>query len=73
MLNEVLQSIESVAFYPILGLLIFVLVFVLVIVNTWRMTKSEVEYAGRLPLDDGTVDATPGSSVRTEDRQGEDS
>ena len=53
MLNEVLQSIESVAFYPILGLLIFVLAFVLVIVNTWRMTKSEVEYAGRLPLDDG--------------------
>ena len=27
MLNEVLQSIESVAFYPILGLLIFVLAF----------------------------------------------
>jgi hypothetical protein len=66
MLNGVLQSIESVTIYPIIGLVIFVSAFAVVIVNTWRMTKSEVEYAGRLPLDDGTVETVPGSNAMTE-------
>ena len=73
MLKEVLQSIEGIAIYPVIGLFIFLAAFLVVIVNTWRMKKSEVEHAGRLPLDDGTVDTAPGSRVRTEGRQGDDS
>lgn len=73
MLKEVLQSIEGIAVYPVIGLIIFVAAFLVVVVFTWRLRKSEVDYASRLPLDDGTIGAIPGSCARTEGRQGDDS
>ena len=60
MLNEVLQTIRGVAIYPVLGLVIFVSAFVVMIVATWRMKKSDVEHASRLPLDDASADSTTG-------------
>jgi cbb3-type cytochrome oxidase subunit 3 len=69
MLQEVLQSIESVAVYPIIGLVIFVAAFAYVIVHVWRMKRGEIEHASRLPLDEGAGRAS--TIDRAEDRQGE--
>jgi cbb3-type cytochrome oxidase subunit 3 len=73
MLKEVLQSIQGIAIYPVIGLFIFVAAFLVAIVNTRRMKKSEVDYASRLPLDNSAVDAVSRSRVRTDDRPGDDS
>ena len=72
MLKDVLQSIEGIGIYPFVGLIMFVCAFLVAIVLTGRMRKGEVDYAGRLPLDDGTIGAIPGSCARTDERQGDD-
>jgi cytochrome c oxidase cbb3-type subunit 3 len=70
MLREVLHSIQGIAIYPVIGIFIFVAAFLAVIVYTWRMRKSEVDYASRLPLDESAVDAISERRVPTEDRPG---
>jgi len=71
MLNEVLQSIKGIAVYPIIGLFIFVAAFVYVIVHTWRMKRSDIEYASRLPLDSKNFESSSGSLLPGENQQGE--
>jgi|GEM_PF-3928436 len=58
MIEEVLKSISGVEIFPIIGLFVFLAGFAMVTVATWRMKKSDVDYASRLPLDDGIVAAT---------------
>jgi cytochrome c oxidase cbb3-type subunit 3 len=71
MLNEVLQSIKGIAIYPVIGLFIFVAAFIYVIVYTWRMKKSDVESAGRLPFDDGTVESHSAADTGRETGKGD--
>ena len=71
MLNEVLQSIKGIAIYPVIGLFIFVAAFIYVIVYAWRMKKSEVESAGRLPFEDGTVDSHSAADTGRKAEQGD--
>lgn len=52
MIKHVLQSIEGVATFPVVSLLMFLVAFLLVLYLTWRMTPAEVERASRMPLDD---------------------
>ena len=58
MIQEVLKSIEGVAIYPMIGLLLFFAGFVVILVLTWRMKPGDVDYVSRLPLDgrDGQTD-----------------
>ena len=61
MIEEVLKSIGHVAIFPLLALFLFIAGFSMVLVNVWRMKPSEVEYASRLPLEDGSApDSTSG-------------
>jgi hypothetical protein len=63
MIREILQSIEGVAAYPVVSLIVFVIGFLSVLYGVWRMPQAEVERVSRLPLDD----AWP----NTEDRHGQ--
>lgn len=73
MYKEVLQAIEGIEVYPVIGFFIFVTAFLVAIVNTWRMRKSEVDYASRLPLDESAADTISERRIRTEDRPRGDS
>lgn len=50
--TNVLESIVNVQIFPIIGLLIFLLFFVVMIYRVMRIDKSEIEEMSRLPLDD---------------------
>jgi cbb3-type cytochrome oxidase subunit 3 len=65
-IEEVLKSIGGIGVYPIMGLFVFLAGFVAVLVATWRMKKSDVDYASRLPLDDGIVSAAVESQTGDE-------
>ena len=52
MVKEILQSIEGVAAYPVVSLILFLTAFLAVLYFVWRMPSAEVERASRLPLDD---------------------
>jgi hypothetical protein len=52
MYREVLQSIDGVAVYPIVALLIFFTFFVGVVVWTVRLDGAQVRELARLPLDE---------------------
>lgn len=49
--TNVLESIVNVQIYPIIGLLIFLLFFVVMIYRVIRFDKSEIDEISRLPLD----------------------
>jgi len=50
-----LQTIDGVAIYPLIGLLIFTALFVGLIWHLVRMDKKTVQNISRLPFEDGTV------------------
>ena len=52
MVKQVLQSIEGVAAYPIVSLILFLVAFLAILLAAWRMTPAEVERVSRLPLED---------------------
>lgn len=52
MISEALSSINDVAIYPIVTLLLFLTAFLGVVVWTLRLRKNEVARASRLPLED---------------------
>ena len=54
MVQEVLKSIEGVALFPLLGLLLCLGGFVVMLLAVWRMRSGDVDYISRLPLDDTT-------------------
>ena len=59
MFNNYLQAIEGVEIYPVIGLIIFLIVFISVVVWVMRIDKNYVREAERLPLDnDNEVDET---------------
>ena len=48
----------DLSIFPLIGLLIFVTVFVAVAIRAFRETTKTMTHTARLPLDDGTVRAT---------------
>ncbi len=56
MIKQVLQSIEGVAAYPVISLILFLVAFLSVVYLTWRLSPAEVERISRLPLDDDGED-----------------
>lgn len=51
-ISQNLTSIDGIAIFPILSLLIFTLFFAVVILYVIRMKKSHVEILSAIPLDD---------------------
>ncbi len=47
-----LESIDGVAIFPIITLLIFFTVFVVMLVLVFRLPKKKIEEISQLPLDD---------------------
>jgi cbb3-type cytochrome oxidase subunit 3 len=62
MIQEVLKSIEGVAIFPMIGLLLFVGGFIAIMIITWRMKPGEVDYVSRLPLDDSAPESAKDNS-----------
>lgn len=52
MLSKVLSSIDGIAAYPIVSLLIFLPFFVAVTIWIFRLDKKYLTYMSTLPLDD---------------------
>ena len=55
-----LTTMDGVAIYPVISLLIFVLFFIALGVHTAMMRKESIDHLGHLPLEDGRPDkSTP--------------
>lgn len=52
MIREVIQTINGAGLYATISLVLFVCSFLLALLPALRMSKNEIEYAKRLPLDD---------------------
>jgi len=51
MYKEVLRSIENVAVFPIVSLIIFVLFFIGITIWTMRVPKDVIDHMSSLPMD----------------------
>lgn len=51
MYKELLQSIEGVAVYPIISLIVFVLFFAIVLIWMFKVDKNYIKKMENLPLD----------------------
>lgn len=51
MIKEVLESIDGVAIYPVVALVLFLMAFLGVVWWTWRLNSQDIERMRRLPLD----------------------
>ncbi|MBM4171665.1 MAG: cbb3-type cytochrome c oxidase subunit 3 [Ignavibacteria bacterium] len=51
MFSKYLTSIEGIAIYPIIVLLLFFILFLFVIIKTIRMDKKHIIHMANLPLD----------------------
>ena len=58
MFNNYLQAIEGVEIYPVIGLIIFLVVFTSVVVWVLRLDKNYLREAERIPLDENEADAS---------------
>jgi cytochrome c oxidase cbb3-type subunit 4 len=59
MFNNYLQAIEGIEIYPLIGLIIFFVVFASVVIWVMRIDKNYVREAERLPLDNNNeIDET---------------
>jgi hypothetical protein len=55
MIRSVLESIDGVATYPVISLVLFVLAFAGVVIWALRLDRGLIETMRRLPLDNETV------------------
>ena len=67
MMKDAVRALETGALAEV-GLLAFVLAFVLVVVYTFTLSKKKREHLGRLPLDDEGEGIRPPHPVNGSDR-----
>ena len=65
MIRNVLTDIGGIEIYPMISLVLFALVFAGATAWALGMRKRDVDYAGRLPLEDGTQPETTAKEQRT--------
>ncbi|MEP6917940.1 MAG: cbb3-type cytochrome c oxidase subunit 3 [Acidobacteriota bacterium] len=56
MYREILLGISGVALYPIVSLILFVVTFVVVLVQVGRMDRRQLQHLAALPLDSDSPD-----------------
>jgi len=54
--SNLLENIEGIQIYYIIGLLIFVSLFIVISIRTWRMPKSEAERIKNSILNENDAD-----------------
>jgi cytochrome c oxidase cbb3-type subunit 3 len=67
MFSKYLTSIEGIAIYPIIALLLFFILFVFVIIKTIRMDKKQMIHMANLPFDSKS-EITNNSEIKNEDQ-----
>jgi cytochrome c oxidase cbb3-type subunit IV len=55
MFSKIFETIEGIAAYPIISMLIFLTFFIGVIIIVVRMKKEHIEAMGKMPLDDEAI------------------
>lgn len=50
--TNILENINQIQWFPIIGLLIFFAFFIILLIKVFRMKKSEVDVISRLPFED---------------------
>jgi len=68
MIREVIQTINGASVYATISLVLFVCSFLLALLPALRMSKSEIEYAKHLPLNDfeNSADSTGQAGNQTD-------
>lgn len=61
MISDVLESIAGLEVFPIIGLILFVLVFLAVVIWVFKLPKRSVNRWSRIPLDDDNVSDSKGA------------
>lgn len=51
--TNTLESIAQVQWFPIIGLIIFLILFVFLVIKVIKMEKNEVDILSRMPLEEG--------------------
>jgi uncharacterized integral membrane protein len=51
--TNTLESIAQVQWFPIIGLIIFLILFVFLVIKVVKMEKNEVDILSRMPLEEG--------------------
>ncbi len=59
MYKNILNSIQDVEWYAVVGLLLFITFFTAMLWRTWRMDRAEIDQVSRLPLNDTDPEAQP--------------
>lgn len=62
MIRETLSAIEGIGIYPLVGLVLFVLVFLVVLIRTIRMDRDLVQKLAQMPLDENRPQREEGDS-----------
>ena len=57
-ISNLLENIEGIQVYYIIGLLIFVSLFLIIVFRTWRMPKQEAERIKNSILNDNNTEFT---------------
>lgn len=62
--TNVLENIANIQIFPIIGLIVFLLFFVVMIYRVIRIDKSEIDKNSRLPLTDDDIDESQTTNHR---------
>jgi len=62
--TNVLENIVNIQIFPIIGLIVFLLFFVVMIYRVMRIDKDEIEENSRLPLTDDDIDESQTTNHR---------
>lgn len=63
--TNALESIVNIQIYPIIGLVIFLLFFVIMIYRVMRIDKSEIDEISRLPLANDDTDESSSTNYQS--------
>ena len=70
MIKEYIQAIEGIAIYPVIGLVLFLSVFLFIIFWVLKVDKNYLKHMKQLPLDTG-VNNSSGNNVDIENYEGD--
>ena len=66
MYKDILRSIAGIDVFPVISLCLFLAVFAVVVVWTWRLDRERLAHDARLPLDSGAEGSGHGDDLRQE-------
>lgn len=70
MIKEYLQAIEGIAIYPVIGLILFLSIFLFIIFWMFKIDRNYLKHMKQLPLDTGIND-NRGNDMDLQNYEGE--